>query len=122
MGHRQDMTPKQKLEWDMMQYKAALEARRGHNFTYWDDSKHDKLLQNGWQFYNFPTNYGGKISESVSTSSELTAKETKESLIADGYLARIFCGYDKNVQRIKMFSIIYKLKPTKVVKVKNNET
>lgn len=37
MGHRQQMTSKQRIEWDSMQYKAALEAKRGHNYQYWND-------------------------------------------------------------------------------------
>ena len=113
MGHRQEMTHGERLKWDTMQYQAALEAKRGHNFTYWDDSKHDKLFNEGWQIYRFPINHSGKTTEMDSTMSEAVAKETKESLIADGYLARIFCGYQKNVQRIKTFSLLYKLKPRK---------
>lgn len=104
------MTENQRKKWDAMQYQANLEARRGHNFPYWSDDKHDKLLQSGWQFYQFPTERKGRISESISTHSELSAVETKKQLIADGYLARIFCGYDKNIQRIKTFSILFKSK------------
>jgi hypothetical protein len=53
MGHRQQMTDKQRREWDSMQYKARIEARRGHSFAYWDDVKHEQMLNNGWQLYNF---------------------------------------------------------------------
>lgn len=118
MGHRQQMTSKQRIEWDSMQYKAALEAKRGHNYQYWNDEKHDKLLQNGWQLYSFPVNRNGKTTESNSTMSEYSANETKQSLITDGYLAIIVCGYDKNIQRIKTFSILYRLRPTNVLKLK----
>jgi hypothetical protein len=42
--------------------------------------------------------------------SESFAKETLEKLKSEGNQARIVCGYEKNIQRIKMFSIIFKLK------------
>jgi hypothetical protein len=110
MGHRQQMTPKQRHEWDDMQYKARLQAKRGHNFQYWNDDKHDKLFDDGWKMYQFSFNINGKISQSETTFSEEIGIEVKKSLIADGYRAKLFCGYNKNIQRIKTFSVLYKLK------------
>jgi hypothetical protein len=118
MEHRQDMTPKQRHVLNDMQYKARLQAKRGHNHTYWSDDKHDKLFELGWKMYKFPINHRGKITESDSTMSENIAVETQKQLITDGYLAKLFCGYDKNIQRIKTFSILYKLKLTNIVKPK----
>ncbi len=106
MGHRQDMTPEQRLKWDTENYKKRLEANKGSNYEYWND-KHEKMLQNGWNLFLI-------VEKSIicrySTSSEEHAKEVVQKLREQNNYARIVCGYDKNRQRLKMFSIIYKPK------------
>lgn len=110
MGHRQNMTNQQRLDWDVESYKRKLEANKGSNYEYWSD-KHCKMLQNGWDLFLITeksTRQGNKIFKSYSTSSENHAKKFVEQLRNNNNYARIVCGYDKNVQRVKMFSIIYK--------------
>jgi hypothetical protein len=111
MGHRQDMTPEQRLKWDTENYRRKLEANKGSNYEYWND-KHEDLLKNGWelkkmQYTNRRTN---TTYEEYSTTSEQMAKEEVENLRSNNYHARIVCGYDKNRQRIKMYSVIFKSK------------
>ena len=112
MGHRQDMTPEQRLKWDTENYKKRLEANKGSNYEYWND-KHEKMLQNGWKLFlitETSTRQWSKILEQYSTSSEEHAQKFVKQLREQNNYARIVCGYDKNRQRIKMFSIIYKPK------------
>jgi myosin-crossreactive antigen len=90
MGHRQKMTDKQRLDWDMMQYRARLEARRGHNYPYWEDNKYAN-----WQ-----------IGET--TKSELVAKELLAETKRKYHSAKIICGYVQTIQRVKHYTIIYK--------------
>jgi len=106
MGHRQEMTDKQRGDWDLMQYQAKLDANKGSNYQYWNDS-HEKLTENGWEVYVF----GEKnVFEGGSTGSEYKAKEVVEELRKSNHFARIVCGYNKNVQRQKRYSVIYKKK------------
>jgi hypothetical protein len=107
MGHRQDMTDKQRREWDSHSYRLATEARRGHSFEYWNDDKHEEMLKNGWSLYQFSDR---KLGDWYQTISEESAKEVVEKLRSEGNYARIVCGYNKNVQRIKMHSVIFKPK------------
>lgn len=112
MGHRQDMTPRQRLEWDVSNYKKRLEANRGSNYQYWNQS-YNLLLDKGYDLYDFRLNRfhtSRNNCEAFSTSSEEIAKEVIIKLRQLGYYARIICGYDQNIQRIKMYSIIYKKK------------
>lgn len=82
-----------------------LEERRGFNFEYWNE-KHDKMLDNGWDLYVFENSKLDKLT----TSSRQYAKEIVEKLRSEGNFARIICGYEKNIQRIRMYSIIFKPK------------
>jgi hypothetical protein len=112
MGHRQDMTPEQRLKWDCDNYKKKLEANKGSNYEYWN-AKHDELLKNGWDLFLITETSIRQSSQTFkrcSTSSENQAKKSVERLRNDGNYARIICGYDKNIQRVKMYSIIYKAK------------
>ena len=115
MGHRQDMTHEQRLEWDIENYKKRLEAKKGSNYEYWNE-KHDKMLQNGWNLFLIteqPTRQWSKIFSRHYTSSENHAKKFVEKLRAENNYARIVCGYSKNRQRIKMYSVIFKQKNEK---------
>lgn len=112
MGHRQDMTPEQRLKWDCDNYKKKLEANKGSNYEYWSD-KHERLLENGWELFlitETSTRQWAQTFKKLSTSSEYHAKKFVEQLRNNGNYARIVCGYDKNMQRIKMYSIIFKPK------------
>ena len=113
MGHRQKMTGKQRLDWDSNQYAAKLKYQKGHNYEYWNEG-HAKMLENGWSLFTFDGKEGTAIRDRKTTSIEEVAKEMVEQLRLDGFFARIVCGYDKNVQKIKMFSVIYKPKKTEV--------
>ena len=106
MGHRQDMTPEQRLKWDIENYKKKLQANKGSNYEYWNN-KHNSMLENGWKLLNFRN-----IDQcfQMHTMYEYHAKKFVEDLRNNGNYARIVCGYHKNRQRIKMFSIIYKPK------------
>lgn len=112
MGHRQDMTPEQRSKWDSDNYKKRLEANKGSNYEYWSGN-HDNMLQNGWSLFlitETSTRQWGKIFESYSTSFEEHAKKFVKQLRETNNYARIVCGYDKNRQKIKMYSIIFKPK------------
>jgi hypothetical protein len=111
MGHRQDMTPEQRLKWDTENYKRRLEANKGSNYEYWND-KHEELLKNGWGLYKmtYKSRNSDSTYEEYSTPAEDLAKEVVEKLRGENNYARIVCGYDKNKQRVKMYSIIYKKK------------
>jgi hypothetical protein len=109
MGHRQDMTPEQRLKWDIDNYKKRLNANKGSNYEYWND-KHEKLLQSGWNLFLITKTQWNQIFNRYSTSSVEHAKKFVEQLRSEGNYARIVCGYDKNKQRVKMYSIIYKAK------------
>jgi hypothetical protein len=107
MGHRQQMTDKQRLEWDINSYKKKLEANKGHNYQYWSEKLEKELTEKGYEWYNFDNN-------KQATASELKAQEIVEQLRNDGCYARIIAGYEQNVQRTKMFSITYKKKNKKI--------
>lgn len=112
MGHRQDMTPEQRLKWDTDNYKKKLEANKGSNYEYWS-CKHEKMLENGWDLFlitETSTKQWSQTFKRYSTSSEEHAKKFVKQLRKQNNYARIVCGYDKNRQRIKMFSVIFKPK------------
>jgi hypothetical protein len=111
MGHRQDMTPEQRLKFDIQNYQRKLASNKGSNFEYWND-KHEKMLGNGWELFLIPYKRKGiEIYKTYATSSEDHAKDFVEQLRQEGNYARIVCGYEKTRQRIKMYSVIYKHKP-----------
>lgn len=114
MGHRQIMTPKQRLDWDLENYKRKLQANKGSNYEYWSE-KHEELLKNGWDLkkMTYKNRNTNTTYEEYATSSEFMAKEEVEKLRNEGCYARIVCGYEKNKQRVKMYSIIFKLKKWK---------
>lgn len=101
MNHRQKMTEKQRIEFDLMQYKNRKESMKGHNYEYWNEKHSILIYKKGWRIYN-------EFNGITSTTSELIAKEAVNKLRDNGFYARIICGYEKCVQRIKHYSIIYK--------------
>lgn len=107
MGHLQNMSDKQRINFLSDGYKRRLEANKGHNFEYWGD-KHYKMLEGGWSLYNKFFSVYEKYKNI--TYSESIAKEIVNNLRKEGNFARIVCGYHKDKQRIKTYSIIYKSK------------
>ena len=102
-----NMSDSQRIELKSFQYKRMLEERRGHNYEYWNDEKHLKLIEKeGWQLQWF---IDGN-SKFQHTLFESEAKRKVEKLRNGGYYARIVCGYTKTVQREKHYSVIYKFK------------
>jgi hypothetical protein len=104
MGHRQDMTPEQRLQWDCDNYKKRLEANKGSNYEYWSE-KHDKMLANGWSQFDFRD-----LDQcfELHTRYEDGAKEKVIELRNNGNYARIICV--TNRLRIRTYSIIFKPK------------
>lgn len=90
-------------ELTLLQYKRMLEERRGHNYEYWGE-RHENLLQRGWQILEIERR--GKLEEA--TKSEWLAQGKVTELRKSGHYARIVCGYEKNVQREKMFTVIFR--------------
>ena len=107
MGHIQDMTTEQRSKFITYQYKEKKEANKGYNFQYFNQDKWDLLEKKGYEMFLFLDSFNNK---SYSTSSVFSAKKEVEKLRAKNKYARIICGYDKNKQRVKMYSIIYKAK------------
>jgi len=103
MGYRQTMTRKQQVEWDSMQYNAKKEANKGHNYPYWNEWDDNVLMAKGYTWFTFD-NF------TDSTQSEYAAIEIVKNLRENGNYARIICGMNQNVQRVKMFSIVFKPK------------
>lgn len=102
-GFYKNMTEEQRRSLKSFQYKRMLEERRGHNYQYWNE-KHEKMLMNGWNLYGF----GTYPLEQSATNIEDDAISAVNELRATGYNARIVCGYQKDIQRTKYYSVIYK--------------
>jgi hypothetical protein len=95
-----------------MQYKPKLKSNKGINYEYWS-AKHEKMLLAGWSLYKITEESTRQWSQTFlnySTSSHHHAKKYLDKLRIENNYARIICGYNKNRQRIKMYSIIYKSK------------
>lgn len=100
------------MEWKQFQYEQAVKARRGHNFTYYNDELGEELKAKGYQWHLFTRNCNmddTKVTEDY-TSSVIVAKEAVEQYRSSGHYARVICGKHQNIQRIKSFSVIYKKK------------
>lgn len=103
MNHRQKMTDKQRLEFDLLAYKRKKEAQKGFNFQYYSEELEKDLKNKGYKWYVFSPFM-------TETKSVLFAKEEVEKLRNSGYYARIICGRTKTPQREKHYSIAYKKK------------
>lgn len=90
MGHRQKMTDKERVAWDAMQYRKRLESMRGHHYPYWSCEKFGD-----WQ-------------AGPSTKSEIIAKQWRDEMKQKYKKVRIVCGYEQWVQRVRVFTIMYK--------------
>lgn len=103
---RNSLPPYGSPEYKSWAYEKMKESNRGHNYQYYTDELGEKWEKQGYEFHRFErTTFGIK---DVSTPSECAAKEVAEQYRKDGYYARVIAGYEKNVQHIKMFSVIYK--------------
>lgn len=98
MGHIQEMTDEQRLRFFSQGYELRKHNMRGHNYQYFNEEKHGHL--DFWVFKN----------GDEATKSEILAKKVVEELRKEGFYARIICGYQKDIQRNKYFSIIYRKK------------
>jgi hypothetical protein len=106
MAMKKDEIPEYgSLAWGLYQYEQAKKAMRGHNYKYYNEAEWKKLEEKGYKFYEFSKGY-----EARATSSEISAQEIVKKLRAEGNSARIIVGYHKNVQKQKMFSVIFKPK------------
>jgi hypothetical protein len=78
--------------------------KKGHNYEYWSDW-HDVQVEDGvWNLYENFLLLGG------STAIESEALEVVNKLRAESNYARIVCGFEKDMQRTKYYSVIYKPK------------
>jgi len=100
MGHRQKMTPKKRVEWDIMQYKARLDASKGHSHSYMSDKLYEQLEKKGYVSYKFSTTH--------ETTSEYEAIAIRDKLRKDGNFARIVSTANK--LRIRTFEVYYRFK------------
>ena len=98
-GFYKDMTEEQRHRLISLQYKRMLEERQGHNYEYWNE-KHEKMIEDGWQLHSFN---GKKEATRIEDDAILIVNELRST----GYNARIVCGYCKDVQRTKYYSVIY---------------
>jgi len=98
-------------QWRLYQYEMVKMNNRGHNYEYWNEEKHNKMLDNGWNLYVVTDK--GPAYEQFATPSEYKAKEIVEKLRSENNFARIIAGYCQNVQHTKEFSVIYKPQKTK---------
>lgn len=94
-------------EYGLYVYELTKINNKGHNYEYWNDKKHYKMLEDDWTLYEFVNK---DFTSETHTSSESIAKESVNKLKKDGNYARIICGYHKVIQKIKYYSIIYKKK------------
>ncbi len=101
MGHRQLMTDKQRNEWDAMQYRARLEARRGSQRNYLSEEKRDQLISNGYKYYIFEN---GK----KETNFAFHAKDMVMKLRESGHYARVVVDSSPNIKGTQTYCILYK--------------
>jgi len=98
MGHRQQMTPKQRLDWDIMQYKARQEATKGHSHSYMNEKVYKQLDKQGYSQYKFSKGY--------KTSSEHEATIVRDELRKEGNFARIISTANK--LRTRNYGVYFK--------------
>ncbi len=111
MGHRQQMTDKQRLEWDSMQYKARKEAAKGHNYQYLTNELHSKLEALGYKMLVMQNG-------NTSTHSESTAIGIVHEFRRKFYYARIVCHSNK--LRIKEYCVFFKEKKRSAKQIMND--
>lgn len=99
MGHRQQMTDKQRREWDNIQYQARLNANRGHNYQYLTDELQAELEAKGYKRH-YPLG-NTTLTENIANSLTKGFRDT-------GHYARIVCV--PNRLRIKTYIVYYKKK------------
>jgi len=104
------MTNEQRSKWISYQYNAKKQANKGYNFEYFNQKKWDELETNGYEMYKFKDTFEYQC---YSTISVIEAKKVVEELRGNNHYARIICGYDKDVQNRKYYTVIYKVKNNK---------
>jgi len=103
MGHRQEMTYEQRRDWDLMQYQAKLEARRGNNFSYLNDEQREDLEKKGYKKFIFDD-------DKKETPYSRYAKECVKTLRESGHFARIVVNPCYKIIGGQTYSVWYKKK------------
>jgi uncharacterized protein YbaR (Trm112 family) len=98
MGHRQKMTPKERLEFDSMSYKRMLEAKKGTSHTYGTDEVLAHLEKNGYKELDL-MGLTNRLNLSM-------AKEIEKKLRETGHYARVIAHANKI--RIPDYTVYYK--------------
>lgn len=111
MGHIQDMNDKQRSKFIALIYKRKKEANKGYNFPYFNQVTWNRLEADGYAMHTFVDHFKNNV---YATNSVIEAKEVIVKLRSEGNYARIICGYIKDRQANKYFTVIYKPKKTKL--------
>jgi len=89
----------------LWKYARMLEEKRGHNYQHLNNEVIEELKLKGYKFWEF------EDGECV-TQSENNACAVCKGLKERNYITRVVTGLEMNAQRIRMYSVIYKLKKT----------
>lgn len=93
MGHIQKMTPEQRSKFLAYKFKRAKEERKNdpsYSWPWWND----KMFKD-WQI-------------DITTTSTEQAIKRRDELKLIHKKVKIVCGFEKIIQRIKHFTVIYK--------------
>lgn len=101
MGHRQQMTPRQLLKFDIDSYKRRLEANKGHNHSYMTEKLYKQLEERGYSVWQFE----------YDSPSESMAIKKRDELRKEGHYARIIST--ANRLNIREYELYYKPKKQK---------
>jgi len=102
MGHLQDMTDKQRLKFQSMQYEAAKEARRGNSFAYLSDGQLQLLFDKGYDYHKFDN-------DKTEIRSSDICKDIVNSLRKNkAHFARIVVNPCYNIRGFQSYSILKK--------------
>lgn len=94
-----------KIGHPLWKYARMLEEQRGHNYQHLNDKSIEDVASKGYKFWEF------EDGEYV-TQSENKACTVCKGLKERNYITRVVTGLETNVQRIRMYSVIYKPKKT----------
>lgn len=101
MGHRQQMTAKERLKWDIDNYNKRKEANRGHNFQYLTDELYKDFESKGYKQCRFMNGNDTTFAESTAVGAAIEFRNK-------GYYARVVCTANK--LRIREYAVFYKEK------------
>jgi hypothetical protein len=89
----------------LWKYARILEEQRGHNYQHLNDKSIEDLESKGYKFWEFEDG-------ECATQSENKACTVCKGLKERNYITRVVTGLETNMQRIRMYSVIYKSKKT----------